>query len=97
MSMIKNEPDWSYTVWPGMIAISLAGFSVAEYAAYRADLTAHPCRKTLSRSLQRWLGVSPRKKHCRYIEAGLMFSVLALLVHVERMPPLVLPVSSLER
>lgn len=87
--MVKRERDWTYTIWPALCGAWLLGFGVAETLAWRADDVTQPSRKTLSRALERWLGVRPHRRHCRAVEASLVLGALALIVHIEALKPLV--------
>ncbi len=74
--------DWSTTVWPTWLAAVLASFGLLEVVAYRTD------RKTLSRALQRWLGVHPRNRLAPAGVLGFGAFWLWLSVHVVTLRPI---------
>jgi hypothetical protein len=80
--------DWSVTVWPAWVAATAASFGVLETVAYRSGRHEPPDarrRLTLSRALQRWLGVHPRTRWGRIAEAGFLAGWFVLLIHVEKL------------
>ena len=66
--------------WHAFVAGTLAVFGVLEWAAFR-----HRRHRTLSRALQAWLGVHPRRRWGRLGPLAFAAGWLALCVHIVRL------------
>lgn len=77
---IRDRSDLFWGVWLGTV---VGSFAALEAVAYR---TSRPA--TLSRSLRRWFGIHPRSRRHYFSAVGLIGGCVALLVHLETLPPL---------
>lgn len=75
--MAKHIWPWA---WHAFVAGTLTAFAVLEWAAFR-----HRRHRTLSRALQAWLGVAPRRRWGRLGPLVFASGWIALTVHVLRL------------
>ena len=75
--MAKRLLPWVWEFWAALV---LASFGVLEYLAFRRRQ-----HRTLSRALQSWLGVAPRRRWGRLGPLAFLGGWIVLTAHVVRL------------